>query len=90
MSDQDLVILRDNLEPTEAHILRARLQVEGIAVFLLGEQHVQTDWTVAIALGGVGLQVSLADEAKARAILAAIDRGEYSLSDSDFEVSAKE
>ena len=85
MSDKDLVILRDNLDPTEAHILRARLQVEGIPTFLVGDQHVQTDWTVAIALGGVRLQVRRVDQVKAGGILAAIDRGEYDLEEADFD-----
>ncbi len=81
MSHNDLITLRDNLDPAEAQILRARLEAEGIPAYLLGEQHVQIDWTASIALGGVRLQVRTRDEGPARAILAAIERGDYALDD---------
>ncbi|MDX1496500.1 MAG: DUF2007 domain-containing protein [Salinisphaeraceae bacterium] len=83
MSPEDWVTLRDNLEPTEAHILKARLAAEGISCHLHGEQHVQMDWSVAIALGGVRLQVAASDEATARKILIAVERGDYALNEGE-------
>lgn len=85
MSYNDLVTLRDNLEPTEARILKARLEADGIPAWLHGEQHVQADWTVSIALGGVRLQVRNRDVKPARNVLAAIERGDYQLSETDLE-----
>ena len=84
MSADDLINLRDNLDPAEAHILKARLEADGIRAYLLGEQHVQTDWTVSIALGGVRLQVRRRDAEAARNILAALERGDYELPEEDF------
>ncbi len=85
MSINNLVILRSNLEATEAHILRARLEAEGIPAFVQGDQHVQADWSVAIALGGVQLQVRSRDLPAATAILKAVDQGEYELLDMDYD-----
>lgn len=83
MGTNELETLRNNLDPTEAHILKARLQADGIPAYLHGEQHVQTDWTIAIALGGVRLQVRSRDFEAANAILAAIERGDYALDETD-------
>ena len=82
-SPNDLVSLRDNLEPVEAQILKARLEADGISAYLHGEQHVQADWTIAIALGGVRLQVRSRDCEAAKAILAAVERGDYALGETD-------
>ena len=83
MSADDLVTLRSDLDPTEAYILKARLEADGIRAYLLGAEHVQADWTVAIALGGVRLQVRARDQQAAANILAAMERGEYKLPDTD-------
>lgn len=42
---------------TEAHIAAGRLEAEGIPVHLHGINHVSADWLVALALGGIRLQV---------------------------------
>src|SRR5262249_16415307 len=44
-------------EPWNAHILRGRLEAEGIFVLIVDELQVGLDWPWALALGGVKVQV---------------------------------
>jgi len=55
---------------TDAHIAMGRLAVEGIRALLFDDNMVQMDWLYAIALGGIKLRVTRADETLARGILA--------------------
>ena len=55
---------------TDAEIARGRLRAEGIEAALADQHLVQTDWLYSIAVGGIKLQVSPADVARAEAILA--------------------
>lgn len=45
------------LHPIEAEIARGRLESEGIPAFLHSNNHSQLDWPIALALGGIKLQV---------------------------------
>jgi hypothetical protein len=45
------------LDPWEAHILRARLEAEGIPATVSGDRHMIMNWPISIALGGAMLQV---------------------------------
>lgn len=60
---------------TEAHILKGRLEAEGILCFLGDEHIVGAQPFYSVAVGGVKLKVTEKDEEEARAILANIQGG---------------
>lgn len=64
-------------DPLQAHLARGRLEAEGIAAYVIHENHVWAAWFLSNALGGVKLQVAEQDADRAREILAAHRRGEY-------------
>lgn len=41
----------------EAHVVRCRLEYEGIPAFVAFEHHVWANWSLSVALGGVKVQV---------------------------------
>jgi hypothetical protein len=66
-------------DPVDAQLLQGLLQSEGIPAFLADEHLVQTYRLLAIALGGVRVQVAADDLARARAVIAAFEAGDYAL-----------
>ncbi|PKV63294.1 putative signal transducing protein [Pontibacter ramchanderi] len=70
-------------QPTEAHILKGRLEAEGILCFLGDEQIIAAQPLYSLAVGGVKLQVTEGDVEEALELLARIERGtsEYILDD---------
>jgi hypothetical protein len=73
--------LRQFLDPTEAHMVAARLQASGVPAFVADANLVQANMLLGIALGGVRLQVPAGLITEAKNILAAYERGEFSLDD---------
>jgi len=71
-------------DPIEAHLARGRLLSEGIDAHL-GDEHLAfANWEWRLAVGGVKLRVADRDADRARAVLRAMDAGEYALdADSD-------
>lgn len=69
---------------SEAQIMKARLEVEGITVFLQDQFTIDTDPLVSNAIGGIKLKVWQEDEAKALEILNSIS--EYSLDNTGQEI----
>lgn len=67
------------LVPLDAHILRARLEAEGIPAVLADDNLVQTNSLIAAAVGGVRVQVPATRAAEAQAIVTAIANGEFDL-----------
>lgn len=65
--------------PLEAHIVRGRLEAEGITAFVAHEHHVWAKWTIALALGGVKIQVKGEDVGNSLKILENLRNGEYLL-----------
>lgn len=65
------------LDPAEAHIVCGRLQAEGIAASVAFDGHVGANWPLALALGGVAVQVPASQFADAAGILQAYAAGEY-------------
>ncbi|MGH8281790.1 MAG: hypothetical protein ACRERZ_06320 [Gammaproteobacteria bacterium] len=55
---------------TDAHIAMGRLAAEGIQALLFDDNMVQMDWLYSIALGGIKLRVTRANESAARRVLA--------------------
>lgn len=64
-------------DPWEAHILRGRLEAEGIPASVAGDQHIIADWPLSVALGGAALQVPTAHLAEAQKIVAAYHSGVF-------------
>jgi len=62
-------------ELTEAHILKGRLEAEGILCFLGDEHIVGAQPFYAVAVGGIKLKVPENDADEAKAILASIQGG---------------
>ena len=56
-------------DPPAAHIARLKLDSEGIECFLADENIVATNWLTANAVGGVKLQVRVADARQAAGVL---------------------
>lgn len=59
---------------TEAHIVKSRLEAEGIAVFMADNFTVDTDPLVSNAIGGVKLYVKTEEGEAAKAVLQSISR----------------
>ncbi|HEY3643971.1 MAG TPA: hypothetical protein VGM16_01420 [Gammaproteobacteria bacterium] len=76
-TDTDLVTVATYLFPWQAHIACGRLQVEEILAFVNHEHHIRMNWNLAVALGGVKLQVPARSCIEAKQILAALEAGEY-------------
>lgn len=71
-------------DAVEAQLLQGRLQADGIEAFLADRNHVQADPLIALALGGVRVQVKARDVDAARVVIAALASGDYAL-DEDFD-----
>ncbi len=62
-------------DPWEAHILRARLEAEGVPASVIGDQHIIANWPLSVALGGVALQVPGEYLGQAQEVIAAYHAG---------------
>ena len=70
-----LITVGRYFDPWEAHILRARLEAEGIPASVAGDQHIIANWPLAVALGGAALQVPGTYLAQAQEIIDAYQAG---------------
>ncbi|MQP76366.1 hypothetical protein CQ393_10755 [Stenotrophomonas sp. MYb238] len=70
-----LLTIARYFDPWEAHILRARLEVEGIPARVTGDQHIIANWPLSVALGGAALQVPDSHAGQAREIITAYHAG---------------
>ncbi|HRO27579.1 MAG TPA: DUF2007 domain-containing protein [Luteimonas sp.] len=69
------------LDPVEAQIARGRLAAEGIDAHV-GDEHLAiANWEWRLAIGGTRVRVAEEDAERARAILRAMDAGEYAIDD---------
>lgn len=64
-------------DPWEAHILRARLEAEGVPASVTGDQHIIANWPLSVALGGAALQVPGEYLEQAQEIIAAYHAGTF-------------
>lgn len=82
-SGGDMLALASPDKPTEAHILVARLQAEGIHAIAADANLGQAHPFLRFAGGGVRVLVARQQLERARALLAAMDRGELALDDGE-------
>jgi len=68
---------------SQAQLLRARLEVEGIPPYVADEHTVQTDQLLAPAMGGFRVRVPRETVAEARQLLSWIEAGDFALEDGD-------
>ena len=69
----------------EAHVVRGRLECEGIPAFVTFEQHIWAQWSLSVALGGVRVQVPRSHYEEAARVLDSIKSGGY-VSDLEREI----
>jgi len=65
--------------PLDAHIVRGRLEAEGIRAHVVHEHHVWANWALGQALGQVKLQVAADDWRQASDVLADLAAGHHDL-----------
>ncbi len=63
--------------PLEAHIIRGRLEFEGMPTILAFDQHIWANWSFSLALGGVRLQVPSTYSEEAKEVLLEIRAGSF-------------
>ncbi len=61
----------------EAHIIRGRLEAEGIPAFIAFEHHIWENWTLSNALGGVRVQVITSKKEEVIDVISSIEHGKY-------------
>lgn len=81
----DLVLLMQDLSPTDAHLLTACLAAAGIQAVAGDTDTVRNNDLWSIALGGAKIRVPTSQLDEARQVLQAFHAGELSLDD-DFDV----
>jgi hypothetical protein len=79
--DRDLVTVAVFTTGLEAHVARLHLESEGVLAFIVGEHLAAMHIFMSMVSGGVRLQVPRRQEHRARAILDALERGEYEIED---------
>lgn len=63
--------------PIDAHLLKTKLESEGVSCFLFDEHTVSIDPLYSNAIGGIKLKISAADIEKTREILNEIEKTPY-------------
>ncbi|MCK5918738.1 MAG: DUF2007 domain-containing protein [Cocleimonas sp.] len=75
-----LVTITSFTDSLEANIVKGRLEVESIPVFLSNEYYINVYWGISNALGGVQLKVPIEYEKQAKMLIKEIEEGEYDIS----------
>ncbi len=83
----DMTIVAKYLSPTEAHLLCSCLNAAGIPADAGDTNTVQAHALISIAVGGARVRVPSAYEAEALDVIAAYNRGDFSL-DENFDPDA--
>lgn len=82
-------ILKTFDNPIDAHLLKSKLESEGIACYILDENIVGLNPLLNIAVGGIKLMVAVADLDRARLVLEEIDNTPF-LTDQDVAIRCPE
>ena len=78
-----LVTIGRYLNPIEAHIVRGRIEAEGVQAYIQHEHHIWAKWTISLALGYVKVQVRSEDVGASLAIIEKLQAGEFALLDEE-------
>ena len=78
---RDLVVAAKYLIPTHAYLVQGCLAAAGIPAVVADANHAQADQLIAPAMGGVRILVPQAYLAQTAEVLAALERGDFTLSD---------
>ena len=70
-----LVTLARFVDPWEAHIVRARLEAEGVPASVAYANHAIVNWPMSLALGGTAVQVPRCSLEQSRALLSNYEAG---------------
>lgn len=84
------VVVSTHTVAIDAHIVKGRLEAEGIPAALEDDQYITMDWFLSTALGGVKVSVPEAYEEAALEVLQKTNNNEYQLSKLDSEALAQE
>lgn len=84
------VTIARSFTPTEMHILRARLEADGIPAFVVDDNINQTNLLLSVATGGVRLQVAGQFAGEARRIVDEVKSGERALDHVEPDAAAPE
>ena len=57
------------IDPPLAFLLKSRLEFEGIVAWVADDHHINLQWTISLALGGVKVKVMEADREDAQKVL---------------------
>lgn len=79
----DLLILTRYLSPTEAYLLEACLEAEGIPSMVTDAHLIQANELLSVALGGARVLVPESHFEQAQAVFTAFKAGEYEIDDND-------
>ena len=79
-----LVTIDSFTDQLQAHLLKGRLEAEGIPAVVSQEHHISVNWLVSQALGGVKVQVPEPFVPAAKEVLVALKAGEYALSPEEY------
>ena len=82
LEETDFETVARSYTPTDMHILRGRLEADGIRAFVIDDNINQTNSLLAVATGGVRLQVARSQAPEALRIIAEVKAGERVLDDS--------
>lgn len=77
--DIDLVTIAQFTDPLKANVLRACLESHGIFAYVWGEHLGVANILLSTASGGMRLQVRSDQEAQAREVMAAFERGDFAI-----------
>ena len=78
-----LITIGRYLNPIEAHIVKGRLEAEGVTAYVQHEHHIWAKWTISLALGCVKVQVRPKDVDASCVIIEKLLAGEYALADEE-------
>jgi hypothetical protein len=60
-----------------AHLVKGRLEAEGVKTYIADEHYIWANWSMCFALGGVKLKVLPSDALEAENVLAQVDSGVF-------------
>ncbi|MDE1464690.1 putative signal transducing protein [Spartinivicinus poritis] len=79
--NKQLVTVGSYTDAIQAHLVRGKLEAEGIFATVAHEHHIWANWFLSIALGGVKVQVPADQAEQAKQILADLASGQYAIED---------